>query len=160
MGNRSGCPRTDRPRTPPGQGHGAGASFGPRIAGPSITYTERLAGAGIAPSVGSVGDNYDTALAETINGLFKAEVIDREGTWRSIDAVGYATLVRHCARTMYRWLTFGGFNYRRLLEPIRNIPPAAAEANVDAAPETEAMAASLTSIGPGQTRRSSAGRST
>lgn len=58
----------------------------------SIRYTERLAEAGIEPSVGSVGDSYDNALAETINGLFKAEVIHRRGPWRSFDAVEYATL--------------------------------------------------------------------
>ena len=58
----------------------------------SIRDTERLAEAGIEPSVGSVGDSYDNALAETINGLFKAEVIHRRGPWRSFDAVEYATL--------------------------------------------------------------------
>lgn len=58
----------------------------------SIQYTERLAEAGIEPSVGSVGDSYDNALAETINGLYKAEVIDRRGPWRSFEAVEYATL--------------------------------------------------------------------
>jgi len=58
----------------------------------SIRYTERLAEAGIEPSVGSVGDSYDNALAETINGLFKAEVIHRRGPWRSFEAVEYATL--------------------------------------------------------------------
>ena len=58
----------------------------------SIKYTERLAEAGIEPSVGSVGDSYDNALAETINGLFKAEVIHRRGPWRTFEAVEYATL--------------------------------------------------------------------
>lgn len=58
----------------------------------SIGYTERLAEAGIEPSVGSVGDSFDNALAETINGLFKAEVIWRKGPWRSLEAVEYATL--------------------------------------------------------------------
>ncbi len=96
----------------------------------SIKYTERLAEAGIEPSVGSVGDSYDNALAETINGLFKAEVIHRRGPWRSFDAVEYATL---------EWVDW--FNHRRLLEPIGNIPPAEAEANYYAALETEAMAA-------------------
>ncbi|MFN8684033.1 IS3 family transposase [Paracoccus sp. P2] len=96
----------------------------------SIKYTERLAEAGIEPSVGSVGDSYDNALAETINGLFKAEVIHRRGPWRSFEAVEYATLER------VDW-----FNNRRLLEPIGNIPPAEAEANFYAALETEAMAA-------------------
>ncbi|MBW4985716.1 IS3 family transposase [Mameliella sp. CS4] len=96
----------------------------------SIRYTERLCEAGIEPSVGSVGDSYDNALAETINGLFKAEVIHRRGPWRSLEAVEYATL---------EWVDW--FNSRRLLEPIGNIPPAEAEANFYAALETEDMAA-------------------
>ena len=96
----------------------------------SIKYTERLAEAGIEPSVGSVGDSYDNALAETINGLFKAEVIHRRGPWRSIDAVEYATL---------EWVDW--FNNRRLLEPIGNIPPAEAEANYYIALEEPDMAA-------------------
>jgi putative transposase len=82
----------------------------------SIKYTERLAEAGIEPSVGSVGDSYDNALAETINGLYKAEVIHRRGPWRSFEAVEYATL---------EWVDW--FNNSRLLEPIGNIPPAEAE---------------------------------
>jgi transposase InsO family protein len=88
----------------------------------SIKYTERLAEAGIEPSVGSVGDSYDNALAETINGLYKAEVIHRRGPWRSFEAVEFATL---------EWVDW--FNQRRLLEPIGNIPPAEAEANYYAA---------------------------
>ncbi|KHQ50015.1 Mobile element protein [Mameliella alba] len=96
----------------------------------SIRYTERLAEAGIEPSVGSVGDSYDNALAETINGLFKAEVIHRRGPWRSFDAVEFATL---------EWVDW--FNNRRLLEPIGNIPPAEAEANFYAALERSEMAA-------------------
>ncbi|MBL3706161.1 IS3 family transposase [Sulfitobacter sp. BDSS02] len=96
----------------------------------SIRYTERLAEAGIEPSVGSVGDSYDNALAETINGLFKAEVIHRREPWRSFDAVEYATL---------EWVDW--FNNRRLLEPIGNIPPAEAEANFYAALEKSDMAA-------------------
>jgi transposase InsO family protein len=83
----------------------------------SIKYTERLAAAGIEPSVGSVGDSYDNALAETINGLYKAEVIHRRGPGRSFEAVEFATL---------EWVDW--FNNRRLLEPIGNIPPAEAEA--------------------------------
>ena len=83
----------------------------------SIKYTERLAEAGLVPSVGSVGDSYDNALAETINGLYKAEVIHRRGPWRSLEAVEYATL---------EWVDW--FNTRRLLEPIGNVPPAEAEA--------------------------------
>ncbi len=96
----------------------------------SIRYTERLAEAGIEPSVGSVGDSYDNALAETINGLFKAEVTHRRGPWRGFEAVEYATL---------EWVDW--FNNRRLLEPIGNIPPAEAEANFYATLETEPMAA-------------------
>jgi transposase InsO family protein len=96
----------------------------------SIKYSERLAEAGIDPSVGSVGDSYDNALAESINGLFKAEMIWRRGPWRSMEAVEYATL---------EWVDW--FNNRRLLEPIGNIPPAEAEANYYAAQEEPAMAA-------------------
>lgn len=84
----------------------------------SIKYTERLADAGLVPSVGSVGDSYDNALAETINGLYKAEVIWRHGPWRSFEAVEFATL---------EWVSW--FNNRRLLSSIGNIPPAEAEAN-------------------------------
>lgn len=82
----------------------------------SIRYTERLAEAGIEPSVGSVGDSYDNALAETINGLYKAEVIHRQ-SWKSREAVELATLA---------WVDW--FNHRRLLGPIGYIPPAEAEA--------------------------------
>ncbi len=82
----------------------------------SIKYTERLAEAGLVPSVGSVGDSFDNALAETINGLYKAEVIHRRGPWRSPEAVEYATL---------EWVDW--FNNRRLLSSIGNIPPAEAE---------------------------------
>ena len=96
----------------------------------SIKYTERLAEAGIEPSVGSVGDSYDNALAETINGLYKAEVIYRRGPWRSFAAVEFATL---------EWVDW--FNNRRLLEPIGNIPPAEAEERYYAILEKPAMAA-------------------
>ena len=96
----------------------------------SIKYTERLAEAGIEPSVGSVGDSYDDALAETINGLYKAEVIHRRGPWRSYEAVEFATL---------EWVDW--FNNRRLLEPIGNIPSAEAEANYYSALDQPAMAA-------------------
>ena len=96
----------------------------------SIKYAERLAEAGIEPSGGSVGDSYDNALAETINGLYKAEVIHRRGPWRSYEAVEYATL---------EWVDW--FNNRRLLEPIGNIPPAEAEAAYYAALTPSAMAA-------------------
>jgi putative transposase len=83
----------------------------------SIKYTERLVEAGIEPSVGSVGDSYDNALAETVIGLFKTEVIHRRGPWRNLEAVEFATL---------EWVDW--FNNRRLLGPIGNIPPAEAEA--------------------------------
>jgi transposase InsO family protein len=96
----------------------------------SIKYTERLAEAGVEPSVGSVGDSYDNALAETINGLYKAEVIHRRGPWRSFEAVEFATL------ELVDW-----FNNRRLLEPIGNIPPAEAEERHYAMLEEPAMAA-------------------
>ncbi len=96
----------------------------------SIHYTERLAQAGIEPSVGSVGDSYDNALAESINGLYKAEVIHRRGPWRSLEAVEFATL---------EWVDW--FNHRRLLEPIGNIPPAEAEALYYAAQDNLLLAA-------------------
>jgi len=82
----------------------------------SIRYTERLAEAGIEPSVGSVGDSYDNALAESIIGLYKTEVIRARGPWKNIDEVEYATL---------EWVDW--FNNKRLLEPIGNIPPAELE---------------------------------
>ena len=96
----------------------------------SIRYTERLAEAGIEPSVGSVGDSYDNALAETVIGLFKAEVIHRRCPWRSFEAVEFATL---------EWVDW--FNNRRLLEPIGNIPPAEAEARYYAQAKVQALAA-------------------
>lgn len=83
----------------------------------SIRYTERFAEAGSESAVGSAGDSYDNALAETVIGPFKAEVIHRRGPWRSFEAVEYATL---------EWVNW--FNHRRLLEPIGNVPPAEAEA--------------------------------
>jgi transposase InsO family protein len=83
----------------------------------SIKYTERLAEAGLVPSVGSVGDSYDNALAETISGLYKYEVIRRRGPWRSMEAVEFATL---------EWVDW--FNNRRLLSSIGHVPPAEAEA--------------------------------
>ena len=84
----------------------------------SIRYSERLAEAGIEPSVGSKGDSYDDALAETINGLYKAELIHRRAPWKTKEAVELATL---------QWVAW--FNNHRLLEPIGYIPPAEAEAN-------------------------------
>ena len=86
----------------------------------SIRYTERLAEAGFNASVGSVGDSYDNALAETINGLYKAEVIHKDGPWRGLDEVERATL------TWVEW-----FNNRRLLRPIGDIPPVEYEMQYD-----------------------------
>jgi len=83
----------------------------------SMRYTDRLVEAGIAPSVGSRGDSYDNAMAESIIGLFKTEVIQRKGPWRDLEAVEFATL---------RWVDW--FNTRRLLEPIGYVPPAEYEA--------------------------------
>jgi putative transposase len=96
----------------------------------SIRYTERLAEVGAEPSVGSVGDSYDNALAETIIGLYKTEVIHRRGPWRHIDAVEYATL---------EWVDW--FNHRRLLEPIGNVPPAELESAYYRQQQALAMAA-------------------
>ena len=84
----------------------------------SIRYTERLTEAGIEPSVGSKGDSYDNALAETINGLYKTELIHRRAPWKSRESVELATL---------EWVAW--FNHNRLLEPIGYMPPAEAEAN-------------------------------
>jgi putative transposase len=84
----------------------------------SIKYSERLALAGIEPSVGSKGDSYDNALAETINGLYKAEMIHRRGPWKTKEAVELATL---------EWVSW--FNHHRLMEGLGYIPPAEAEAN-------------------------------
>ncbi len=95
-----------------------------------IKYTERLAETGLEPSVGSVGDSYDSALAETTIGLFNTEVIHRRGPWKSFDAVEYATL---------KWVDW--FNNRRLLEPIGHIPPAEAESSFYVARSQTAMAA-------------------
>ncbi|WP_422010114.1 IS3 family transposase [Roseateles sp.] len=84
----------------------------------SIRYSERLAEAGIEPSVGSKGDSYDNALAETINGLYKAELIHRRGPWKTKQAVELATL---------EWVAW--FNHHRLMEPLGYVPPAEFEAN-------------------------------
>ncbi|MBA8916236.1 transposase InsO family protein [Methylorubrum thiocyanatum] len=96
----------------------------------SLRYTERLAEAGIELCVGSVGDSYDNALAETVIGLFKTKVIHWRGPWRSFEAVELATL---------EWVDW--FNTRRLLEPIGNVPPAEAEAHYYAQIEAQAWAA-------------------
>lgn len=78
----------------------------------SIRYTERLAEAGLESSVGSKGDSYDNAMAESVIGLFKAEVIHRLGPWKGLDDVEYATL---------DWVAW--FNSKRLLEPLGYVPP-------------------------------------
>ena len=96
----------------------------------SLRYTERLAEAGIEQSVGSVGDSYDNALAESIIGLYKTEVIRPRGPWRDLEAVEFATL---------EWVAW--FNHRRLLEPIGNRPPAEAEAAYHRQREHTALAA-------------------
>jgi putative transposase len=83
----------------------------------SVRYTERLAEAGAVTSVGSRGDSFDNALAETIIGLYKTELIRRRGPWKGLDEVEYATL---------EWVDW--FNHRRLLEPIGYLPPAEFEA--------------------------------
>ena len=98
----------------------------------SIRYTERLAEMGIEPSVGSKGDSYDNALAETINGLYKAEVIRLKGPWRGLDDVEFATL---------EWVDW--FNHRRLLEAIGYIPPAEFEAMYDQQQGASATGAAL-----------------
>jgi putative transposase len=84
----------------------------------SIRYSERLVEAGIEPSVGSKGDSYDNALAETVNGLYKTELIHRRAPWKTLESVELATL---------EWVSW--FNHHRLLEPIGYIPPGEAEAN-------------------------------
>jgi putative transposase len=96
----------------------------------SIRYTERLAAAGVERSMGSVGDSYDNALAESINGLYKTELIWKRGPWRSIEAVEYATL---------NWVDW--FNNRRLLQPLGYIPPAEFEAQYYRGQQSQAMAA-------------------
>jgi len=102
----------------------------------SIRYTERLADAGVEPSVGSVGDSYDNALAESVIGLYKTEVIRRQGPWRHVEAVEFATLA---------WVDW--FNTRRLLGPLGHIPPIEYEQAYYArqhAQDTPAMGAGVT----------------
>ena len=96
----------------------------------SIRYTERLIEAWLEPSVGSVGDSYDNALAESVIGLYKTEVIRRRGPWRNLEDVEFATL---------EWVDW--FNNRRLLEPIGNIPPAEFERHYYGEQEAQAMVA-------------------
>ncbi len=98
----------------------------------SIRYTERLAEAGIVPSVGSVGDSYDNALAESINSLYKAEVIHRHGPWRNVDAVELRTLA---------WVDW--FNNRRLFGPTGQVPPVEYEQAYYRTQERPAMVAGL-----------------
>ena len=99
----------------------------------SIRYTERLAAAGIEPSVGSVGDSYDNALAETIIGLYKTEVIRRNGPWRNLEEVEFATL---------EWVDW--FNNRRLFGPIGHMPPTEFEALYDGTREGQTTEVGLT----------------
>ena len=99
----------------------------------SIRYTERLAEAGIEPSVGSRGDSYDNALAESVIGLYKTEVIRRRGPWRNLEEVEFATL---------EWVDW--FNHRRLLEPIGYIPPAEFERVYYRSQDPPAMVAGVT----------------
>jgi transposase InsO family protein len=98
----------------------------------ALRYTERLADAGIAPSVGTVGDSYDNALAESVIGLFKTEVIRRQGPWRHLEAVEFATLA---------WVDW--FNNRRLLAPLGHVPPAEYERAYYERQATPAMEAGL-----------------
>ncbi len=98
----------------------------------SICYTERLAEAGIEPSVGSRGDSYDNALAESVIGLFKTEVIRRQGPWRGLEEVEFATL---------EWVHW--YNTQRLLEPLGFVPPAEHESNYYLAQQSAPAAAGL-----------------
>ena len=98
----------------------------------SIRYTARLADAGIDPSVGSIGDSYDNALAESVIGLYKTEVIRRRGPWRHLEAVEFATL---------EWVDW--FNHRRLLAPIGHVPPAECEQQYYLTQEAPVMAAGV-----------------
>lgn len=98
----------------------------------SIRYTERLAAAGIEGSVGSRGDAYDNALAESIIGLYNTEVIRHAGPWRCVDDVEYATL---------QWVAW--FNTWRLMEPLGYLPPAEFEAQFDQRETAPAIAGVL-----------------
>ena len=99
----------------------------------SIRYTERLAEAGIEPSVGSRGDSYDNALAESVIGLFKTEVIRQRGPWRGLEDVEFATL---------KWVWW--FNHHRLLEPLGYLPPVEFEEAFYSCQETQDLLAALT----------------
>jgi len=98
----------------------------------SIRYTERLAEAGMEPSVGSVGDSYDNALAESVIGLFKTEVVRRRGPWRGLEDVEFATL---------HWVSW--YNTQRLLEPIRYVAPVEYEEHYYRNQPTHAMVAGV-----------------
>ncbi len=98
----------------------------------SIRYTNRLAAAGIDPSVGSVGDSYDNALAESVIGLYKTEVIRRQGPWRDLETVEFATL---------EWVDW--FNHRRLLGPIGHVSPAEFEQQYYLVQEAPVIAAGV-----------------
>jgi putative transposase len=98
----------------------------------AMRYTERLAEAGAAPSVGSVGDAYDNALAESVIALYKTEVIHRRGPWRGFDEVEYATL---------EWVAW--FNQRRLLQPLGYLPPAEYEEQFYRAQATQPVVGAL-----------------
>ena len=129
-GVRPLCLGTGGPRTPASQGHGTGSSQRPRLPIP-VHPLHRAPRRSRHRTFGwQRGRQLRQRAGETINGLFKAEVIHRRGPWRSFEAVEYATL---------EWVDW--FNNRRLLEPIGNIPPAEAEVNFYAALETDAMAA-------------------
>ena len=99
----------------------------------AIRYTERLSEAGIEPSVGSRGDSYDNALAETVIGLYKTEVIYHDGPWRGLEQVEYATL---------EWVAW--FNSQRLLEPIGYVPPAEYEEHFHRTQTTQITTGALT----------------
>jgi putative transposase len=99
----------------------------------SRRYTERLAEAGIEPSVGSRGDSYDNARAESVIGLFKTEVIHRRGPWRGLEDVEFATL---------EWVWW--FNHHRLLEPLGSVPPVAYEEAFYRRQETQNLVPALT----------------
>ena len=99
----------------------------------SIRYTERLADAGIEPSVGSRGDSYDNALAESVIGLYKTEVINRRGPWRTVEAVELATP---------DWVDW--FNHSRLLAPIGYVPPVEREEQYYRSQEAPVMVAGVT----------------
>lgn len=96
----------------------------------SIRYGERLREAGIEPSVGNVGDSYDNAMAETINGLYKAELVHKQGPWKTVETLEWETL---------NWVSW--FNQQRLLEPIGNVPPAEFEAQYEQGQALEQNAA-------------------